>query len=48
MYGVSFCGNVPVTVNSGTVLQWSLYFKTTHGTKKMWSYMAGSLKIKVI
>ncbi len=29
-------------------LQWSLYFKTTHGTKKMWSYIAGGLKIKVI
>ncbi len=28
-------------------LQWSLYFKTTHGTKKM-SYIAGGLKIKVI
>ncbi len=26
----------------------SLYFKTTHGTKKMWSYVAGGLKIKVI
>ena len=22
-------------------VQWSLYFKTTHGTKKMWSYIAG-------
>ncbi len=30
------------------VLQWSLYFKTTHGTKKMWYYIAGGLKIKVI
>ncbi len=29
-------------------IQWSLYFKTTHGTKKMWSYIAGGLKIKVI
>ncbi len=29
-------------------LQWSLYFKTTHGTKKMWSYVAGGVKIKVI
>ncbi len=28
-------------------IQWSLYFKTTHGTKKMWSYIAGGLKIKV-
>ncbi len=27
-------------------LQWSLYFKTTHGTKKMWSYIAGGLKIR--
>ncbi len=25
-----------------------MYFKTTHGTKKMWSYIAGGLKIKVI
>ncbi len=29
-------------------IQWSLYFKTTHGTKKRWSYIAGGLKIKVI
>ncbi len=29
-------------------VQWSLFFKTTHGTKKMWSYIAGGLKIKVI
>ncbi len=29
-------------------VQWSLYFKTTHGTKKMWSYIASGLKIKVI
>ncbi len=29
-------------------VQWSLYFKTTHGTKKMWSYIAGGLKIKII
>ncbi len=29
-------------------VQWSLYFKTTHVTKKMWSYIAGGLKIKVI
>ena len=29
-------------------VQWSLYFKTTHGTKKIWSYIAGGLKIKVI
>ena len=28
-------------------VQWSLYFKTTHGTKKMWSSIAGG-KIKVI
>ncbi len=27
---------------------YTLYFKTTHGTKKMWSYIAGGLKIKVI
>ncbi len=35
-------------VNATNPLQWSLYFKTTHGTKKMWSYIAGGLKIKVI
>ena len=29
------------------LLQWSLYFKTPHGTKKMWSYIAGGLKIRV-
>ncbi len=28
--------------------QRSFYFKTTHGTKKMWSYIAGGLIIKVI
>ncbi len=28
--------------------QWSIYFKTTHGTQKMWPYIAGGLKIKVI
>ena len=30
------------------LLQWSLYFKTTHGTKNMWFYIAGGIKIKVI
>ncbi len=29
-------------------IQWSFYFKTTHGTKKMWSYIAGGLKVKPI
>ncbi len=29
-------------------VQWSLYFKTTHGTKKMWSYIVGGFNIKVI
>ncbi len=29
-------------------IQWSLYFKITHGTKKMWSYITGGLKLKVI
>ncbi len=29
-------------------IQWSLYFKTTHGTKNIWYYIAGGLKIKVI
>ena len=25
-------------------IQWSFYFKTNHGTMKMWSYIAGGLK----
>ncbi len=33
---------------SHTPVQWSLYFKTTDGTKKMWSYIVGGLQIKVI
>ncbi len=33
---------------SSQYIQWSLYFKTTHRTKKMWSYIAGGPKIKVI
>ena len=32
----------------GIEIQWSLYFKITHGTKKMWSYVAGVLNMKVI
>ncbi len=28
-------------------VQWSLYFKTTHGTKKIWSHITGGLEIKV-
>ncbi len=28
-------------------VQWSLYFKTTCGTMKMWSHIASGLKIKV-
>ncbi len=31
-----------------TQVQQSLYFMTTHGTKNMWSYIAGGLEIKVI
>ncbi len=27
-------------------VQRSLYFKTNHGTMKMWSYIAGGLKLK--
>ncbi len=27
-------------------IQWSLYFKTTHATKKMWSYIEGHLTQK--
>ncbi len=34
--------------SKGDNIQRLLYFKTTHGTKKMWSYIAGGLKIKVI
>ncbi len=26
------------------IVQQSLYFKTTHGTMKMWSYIAGAVK----
>ncbi len=29
-------------------VQWSLYFKTTHGALKMWPYITGGLKIKVL
>ncbi len=29
-------------------VQWSLYFKTTHWTMKMWCYSTGGLKIKVL
>ncbi len=29
-------------------IQWSFYFKIPHGTKNIWSYIAGGLKIKVI
>ncbi len=39
---------VRVSTKRGNAIQWSLYFKTTHGTKKMWSYIAGGPKIKVI
>ncbi len=35
-------------INMFINIQRSLYFKITHGTKKMWSYIAGGLKIKVI
>ncbi len=38
--------NMQVPYRTYTI-QWSLCFKTTHGTKKMWSYIAGGLKIKV-
>ncbi len=34
-------------VDFNIVIQWSLYFKTTHGTKKLCSYIAGGPKIKV-
>ncbi len=29
-------------------IQWSLYFKTTHETKTMWSYIAGGLILQVV
>ncbi len=32
---------------SEVVLQWSLCFKTAHGTMPMWSYIAYGLKIEV-
>ncbi len=35
-------------LNHSSEVQWSLCFKTTHGTKRMWYYIAGGLKIKVI
>ncbi len=40
--------NTMNTVLTNVQVQWSLYFKTTHETKKMWSCIAGGLKIKVI
>ncbi len=33
---------------SALEIQRFLYFKTTHGTNKLWSYIAGGPKIKVI
>ncbi len=30
-----------------TYMQWSLYFKTTCGILKKWSYIAGGFKMKV-
>ncbi len=30
---------------SGTDIHWSLYFKTTHGSMQMWSYIASFLEI---
>ncbi len=47
-YRVSLCHTVTIYCHPVTPIQWSLYFKTTHVTKKMWSYIAGGLKIKVI
>ncbi len=38
----------PLRTDCRLLVQWSLYFKTTHGTKKMWSYIADGLKMKVI
>ncbi len=28
------------------VIQWSLYFKTTHGPIEMWSYIAGVSRVQ--
>ncbi len=28
------------------IMQWSLYFNTTHGAMEMWSYNQGGLNIK--
>ncbi len=43
---IRYC--ISIRANTVSTVQWSLYLKTTHGTKKMWSYIAGGLKIKVI
>ncbi len=37
-----------VVFRVGLSIQWSLYLKTTQGTKIMRSYIAGGLKIKGI
>ncbi len=37
-------GSANYKIQNVVKLQWSLYFKTTHGTMKMWSYIAGGLK----
>ncbi len=42
---IAHCIPVSTEMSPG---QWSLYFKTTHGAKKMWSYIAGGRKRKVI
>ncbi len=37
---------MPLSLTCTLHIQCSLYFKTTHGTKKKWSYIAGGPKIK--
>ncbi len=44
----SYFAKVAFLASSDRGIQRSLYFKTTHETKKLWSYVAGGLKIKVI
>ena len=43
----SFEGYKKHTLHYKLLMQWSLYFKTTHGTMNIWSSTAGGFKIKV-
>ncbi len=46
LYRPTGCAAIHGRIHINT--DWSLYFRTTHGTKKMWSFIAGGIKIKVI